>query len=76
MRRSSDSPLAVRVRTYLDAHAEQRVTLDRLAGVLGTSVRSMTRQFRKHYGVSVRAYITQHRVTHAVRLLEATDLKI
>jgi AraC-like DNA-binding protein len=76
MRRTSDPLLAIRVRRYLDAHADRNVSLDEVARALSVSVRRMTGEFKTHYRLTVHEYLTRRRLARAVRLLVDTDLKV
>lgn len=57
------------VRDYLQAHAHERVALDDLARLTGTSGYQVVRQFQKAMGMPPHAYLTQIRVERAKRLL-------
>jgi transcriptional regulator GlxA family with amidase domain len=52
------------------------LSLIRLAGRAGMSVRTFTRRFREETGVSPAQWLLRQRVEEARRLLEATDLPI
>ncbi len=54
--------LAGRAKSYLDARRGERVTLEQLAGALGTSPFHVQRRFKEAYGVSPRHYQEAHRV--------------
>lgn len=51
-----------KARSYLDAHRGERVTLERLAEVVGTSPFHLQRRFKEAFGVSPRDYQDAHRV--------------
>jgi AraC-like DNA-binding protein len=69
-------PLAVRVRSYVDAHASERVTLHDIARTLGVSVRRLTDAFRRHFGTGVHRYLARRRLRVAIALLLTTDMKV
>lgn len=61
----------VGVRDYLESHFGQEVTLAQLSQVAGLSPFHLLRAFRRVFGMTPRAYLTQVRVSHAKRLLRA-----
>ena len=52
----------VKARSYLDARRGERVTLEQLAGAVGTSPFHLQRRFKEAFGVSPRDYQDAHRV--------------
>lgn len=66
---SAREELVVRAISWLDAHIEERVTLPRLAAVLGVSAGHLQRTFTQVIGVSPRAYA-------AARRLESTKSRL
>jgi AraC family transcriptional regulator, regulatory protein of adaptative response / methylated-DNA-[protein]-cysteine methyltransferase len=52
----------VKAKTYLDARRGERVTLEELAGAVGTSPFHLQRRFKEAFGVSPRDYQDAHRV--------------
>lgn len=58
-----------RAREYLDAHATENVSLERLAGEAGVSSFHLCRLFRRETGLSPHAYQTLVRVRYAKGLL-------
>lgn len=61
--------LADRLRAYLDAHLDAKVTLAEASRVLDRSVPHLVRSFRRRYGVSPHAYVIGARIELARRLL-------
>lgn len=57
------------VREYIDAHLEERVTLERLAAVAGVSRFHFARQFRLRTGESPMGYLLRLRIERAQQLL-------
>jgi len=51
-----------KARAYLDSRRGERVTLDQLAGAVGTSPFHLQRRFKEAFGVSPRDYQDAHRV--------------
>jgi AraC-like DNA-binding protein len=68
--------VAVRVREFLDFSATTAITLVRAAEATGTSVRTLTTQFRRRYRVGVHQYVTRRRLAEAIKLLLTTDMKV
>jgi transcriptional regulator GlxA family with amidase domain len=64
------------VRSWALDHLAEPLTLGELAGRAGMSVRTFTRRFREEVGMSPNRWLTQQRVDHARRMLEATDLAV
>ncbi|MGW1464393.1 GlxA family transcriptional regulator [Streptomyces sp. NPDC002308] len=52
------------------------ITLEDMARHAHMSVRTFTRRFRGETGISPLKWLAQHRLTHARRLLESTDLTV
>ena len=59
---SAMDDVAGRAKSYLDDRRGERVTLDELAGALGTSPFHVQRRFKQAYGISPRHYQEAHRV--------------
>lgn len=57
-------------RDYLEAHYQEHVTLDVLAGVAGLSPFHLSRVFQKQTGLPPHAYLTHIRIRHARQLLQ------
>lgn len=75
-RMRDERPLADRIRDHVDRHAAEPLTLPRIARALGVSVRRLTVEFRRRFGMTIHDYLTVRRLDEAVRLLVETDLKI
>ncbi len=65
-----------RVQDWLAAHAEDALTLPRLAGLAHLSVRSLTRKFRHATGLSVHEFATRVRLNRARDLLRDPGLTL
>ncbi|MEK4329406.1 AraC family transcriptional regulator [Paenibacillus sp. FSL R7-0312] len=50
---------------YIDVHLEQRITLEQLAGIFHLNSTYISRQFKQHTGLTLRAYILDRRVSLA-----------
>jgi transcriptional regulator GlxA family with amidase domain len=72
----SSTPRVVAVRDYLDEHALRRLTLHEVARGVGASVRWISRQFPRQFGVSPHEYVTKRRLAQAIALLTTTDMKM
>lgn len=57
-------------------HYLESLRMDRVARAAGVCPRHLTRIFRAHTGYSVIEYIMRLRISHALRLLVTTDLKV
>lgn len=64
------------IKEYLDAHYDQRITLDGLAERFYINKFYLTRVFKEQFGQSVTNYLMQLRITQAKRLLRFTDRSI
>ena len=69
-RRSVDRKLANRVRTMLADGAVSGVTMTELEAELGFDRFTITRQFRRCFGISPQRYMVQRRVSRARELIE------
>jgi AraC family transcriptional regulator of arabinose operon len=61
---------------YLGEHYDQPLTLKRLARETGQSVARLTREFRRHTGISVQVYLENFRLDRARQLLVRTTLSL
>ncbi len=64
---------ARRAAAFLEAHAEQPVTVAEVAEVAGITPRSLQYAFRRHYETTVMGYLRQVRLEQAHRQLQAAD---
>ncbi len=72
--RPSPAPWQVRlVEDYIDAHWNEPLTIEKLAGVTGGSVRSIFKAFKNARGVTPMAFVKSIRLRQARRLLENPD---
>ena len=65
-----------KVRDYLEAHYEERITLEGLAKQFYINKFYLTKLFKQTYGVTVNSYLMQIRITRAKQVLRFTDLSI
>jgi transcriptional regulator GlxA family with amidase domain len=65
-----------RVRDYVEAHLEDNIGLEELAGMAGLSTSHFGRAFKQSEGVSPHRYLLQCRVRHASGLLAETELSL
>ena len=73
----ASQPRLVRdARRYLETHYAEHVTITGMSRSLGCSRAQLTRAFRSSLGVSVREYLTQIRVRHAIHALRSSTEKV
>lgn len=60
---------------YIDLHLPEKITLDSLEKEFYLNGTYMSRQFKKHTGLTLRDYLLERRITYAKTLL-ATDLSV
>ena len=65
-----------RVREYIEAHLEDRPSLEKLAATAGLSVFHFARAFKQSQGMTPHSYLLHRRVVRAQELLSATDLSL
>jgi len=65
-----------RVREYIEAHLENNVSLQVLAGIAGLSMSHFARAFKQSEGVTPHDYLLRRRVQRALELLAGTDLPL
>ena len=62
-----------RVRDYIEAHLDDRLTLDELAGVACLSPYHFSRSFKQAVGVGTQRYVVQRRIERAKTLMRRTN---
>ncbi len=65
-----------RCRNYIDAHADEELSLSKLAQLCGYSEYYLSRKFKSEMGVSLGSYIRIVRVERAKLMLMSTDLSV
>ncbi|MCC6616799.1 MAG: helix-turn-helix domain-containing protein [Anaerolineae bacterium] len=65
-----------RVAQLIARRYTQLLTIDQIAEVVGLHPNYLMTRFRRHYGMSLLAYMTALRLAHAQRLLLLTDMPI
>jgi transcriptional regulator GlxA family with amidase domain len=65
-----------RVREYIEAHLDEKISLQTLASVAGVSMFHFARAFKQSEGVTPHDYLIQCRVRRTMELLAGTDLPI
>jgi AraC-like DNA-binding protein len=65
-----------RVRDYIEAHLDDRLTLTDLAGVACLSLNHFSRSFKRAVGVGPRRYVMQRRLEQAKALMRRTNQPI
>jgi AraC-like DNA-binding protein len=68
----AEYPHIARVRAYLEEHATENVSLDRLATLVNLSPFYLLRAFRETVGLPPHSYLTQIRVSRAKQLISAS----
>lgn len=68
--------LAREVYQYLTEHMTKHITTDQLARNFNTSATRLKDSFRRAYGTSVQAFISEQRIRSAAELLRRTDRKV
>lgn len=61
---------------YIATHYTEALTVETIAAIVNLHPNYAMSLFRKTYHLSLLDYLTQHRVTHAQRLLATTDMRI
>lgn len=64
------------VKKYLDAHFNEKISLDDLGGLFFIDKYYLSRRFKQHFGTTINSYLQQCRITHAKRLLRFSRLSI
>ncbi len=62
-----------RIFQYIEQHASEKITLEKLAALTGNSPAYLGKQFKKLTGISVTDYIRRHRIEKACCELENTS---
>ncbi|MDI4232758.1 AraC family transcriptional regulator [Bradyrhizobium sp. Arg237L] len=65
-----------RVREYIDAHIEQRISVEALAKLANLSVCYFVRAFKQSVGLTPHDYLVRRRVERTMELLSETDLSL
>lgn len=61
---------------YIDKHFKENMSLDELARMQHVSKYHLSREFKRYYGINIRDYIINSRITYAKELLKYTDITI
>jgi AraC-like DNA-binding protein len=62
-----------RAAAFIDAHAEQPVTVTEIAAAAGVTARALQYAFPRHYGTTITGYVRRVRLEQAHRQLQAAD---
>lgn len=73
---ASSSIIVTECLQYIQDHIQSRITLTDLAAYCNTSVRTVSRQFKKYYPVSASVCIMQQKLKEAAFLLTHTNMKL
>ena len=61
------------VKEYIDAHFNEKITLNDLSREFYISKNYLPRVFREQFGMSIKEYLQVVRITHAKQLLRTTN---
>lgn len=73
--RHRSSSEIVRIKEYIREHFKENITLEEIAGYIGMNPAYLSVFFKKETGQNFKTYLTQIRMTEAIRLLNQTDMK-
>ncbi len=76
LRRSEDKVFGDRLLRAFDAHLEKQLDIDALAALMGLSVRTLTKRCRKTTGESPMKAFMGHKMNHAAKLLQLSELAV
>ena len=77
MSRGGLSPaLTHRICEYIEAHLDEKISLDSLAGMAGLSAHHFARAFRQSVGKPPHGYLLHRRLEHVEQLLRDTRLPL
>jgi AraC-like DNA-binding protein len=65
-----------RVREYIEAHLDETIGLETLAGIAGLSKYHFARAFKQSAGMTPHEFLVQCRVRHALKLLADTEIPL
>lgn len=61
---------------YIDKHFKEEISLESLAKLQHVSKYHLSREFKRFYGITIREYMINSRITYAKELLKYTDLTV
>ena len=64
------------IKTYLEDHYQEKITLEHLSDQFFINKFYLTRIFKEEFGISINSYLTQIRITHAKQQLRFTNKTI
>ena len=64
------------IKTYLEEHFREKITLDLLSKHFYIDKYYLTRRFKQYYGTTVNAYLQHLKISHAKHLLRFSELSI
>jgi transcriptional regulator GlxA family with amidase domain len=65
-----------RVRQYVDAHLNEKISVQSLANIAGLSLYHFARAFKQSEGLTPHDYLVQCRIRHAQKLLADSDVPL
>ena len=72
-REDSLSPKLLSVRQYLEEHYMEKISLEQLSSRFFISKYHLSREYKKHYGITIGNDLTARRLSHAKSLLRFSD---
>lgn len=72
----SYSPLIKKVITYIDADLTADLSLKALSALLNINASYLSSLFKKEMNITLTEYVNKNRISHAVMLLNTTDMQI
>ncbi|MBR6380096.1 MAG: helix-turn-helix domain-containing protein [Lachnospiraceae bacterium] len=75
-RRGRGGDVILEITTYIADNLDREIYVSEIADQIGMNPEYLTRVFKKEKGVSLKRYIDNERIEHAIRLLETTDLTV
>ena len=64
------------IKTYLEEHYKDRITLDQLSDEFYINKYYLTRVFKEQFGTTVLSYLNHIRITHAKQFLRFSELTV
>lgn len=75
-RKDSKKQNIVQIKSYLDEHFTESISLDALAEMIYINKYYLVKTFKQQFGLTINQYIQQKRITHAKHLLRFTNRSV
>lgn len=72
----SKNLLIYKIINYININLDSKISVDKIATVLGLSVSYISHAFKKEKNISIKSFIIEQKIERAKQLLSATDLTI